>query len=503
MRALPSDPDSLDETPDPDDLTWTLVSSGSRNALIPSTLVVEATSVEQPMRVRRVFLQVTAAAVLVVLAVVIAGGIASRRLAEREAVNAAAAMTSLLATSVITPVLDDGLLTGSAASIARLDSVVRAQILAVGAGGSAATATSVAAQGRGLGSDIIRVKIWNSDGKILYSDVAAAIGMTFPLDEDQRDIMENPRVRAEVTDGNRIENQFEAGQGRLLEVYHPVWTPSGEPLVFETYSRYDVVTARARDLWRGFAGLTTTSLLLLVVLLLPLLWAMFDRLRQAQVQRVRLLEGALDASSQERRRIAATLHDGAVQELAAASFAVAGAAEQARGLGQERLAADLHSAAATVRAGIGSLRSLLVDIYPPSLQSAGLTAALEDLLTFVRSRRVAAELDITGDVSALGQDEQRLVHRVAQECLRNAVRHSGATSVLLSLVARPDALELDIADDGAGFDVDEVLSAPAEGHFGLRVMADLVAMSGGELAVRSAPGRGTTWKLTVALGRRR
>ena len=200
--------------------------------------------------------------------------------------------------------------------------------------------------------------------------------------------------------------------GKLLEVYRPVWTPGGEPLLFETYLPYDSVTARTGELWRGFAGITLTSLLLLIALMLPILWRLLDRLNAAQDQRVALLEHAVDASSDERRRIAATLHDGVVQELAATSFAVAGAAERAASEGRRDLADVLTSAAAAVRGTIGGLRSLLVDIYPPSLRTSGLVAALTDLAGTVRTRDIDVRLVLpTDDQTGLDEEQERLVYQ--------------------------------------------------------------------------------------------
>ena len=83
------------------------------------------------------------------------------------------------------------------------------------------------------------------------------------------------------------------------------------------------------QLWRGFAGITLSSIAAIVVLLVPLVWTLVARARRAHQQREAMLQRAMDASLDERRRIAATLHDGVVQELAAASFAVAGSAQDA------------------------------------------------------------------------------------------------------------------------------------------------------------------------------
>jgi signal transduction histidine kinase len=170
-------------------------------------------------------------------------------------------------------------------------------------------------------------------------------------------------VRAEVTDLRRPENRFERGRGKLLEAYRQVRTsPSGTPLLFETYSPYDEVARRTSQMWHGFAGLMVSSLLLLAALQMPVLWRLLRRIRTGQQQREALLRRAVDASQDERRRIAGTLHDGAVQDLAASSFALAGALERAEREGTPELARQLRESAATVRGSIAGLRSLLVEI---------------------------------------------------------------------------------------------------------------------------------------------
>jgi signal transduction histidine kinase len=268
--------------------------------------------------------------------------------------------------------------------------------------------------------------------------------------------------------------------------------------VFETYARYDVVTSRTGQLLRGFAGITLTSLLLLVVLLMPILWRLLNRLKQSQLQREALLQRAVDASSEERRRIAGALHDGVVQDLAATSFTIGGAAEHATSLGQPGLADEVRSAADTVRASIGGLRSLLLDIYPPSLVTAGLEAALNDLASTLRARGTAVLLNIGRD-TGLDAAGERLVYRVAQECLHNIARHAAATNVEVRLEREERHVVLAINDNGVGFNAPDLLANPKEGHFGLRVLGDVVVDAGGELLLASAPGAGTHWQLRIPL----
>jgi signal transduction histidine kinase len=427
----------------------------------------------------RIYAQLIAAAAVVLIAVAVAGSYASRNVAEREAVNDAAQTTDLLAESVVQPVLLDSLLTGDPKALAVLDETVRTRV---------------------LNGNVVRVKVWKPDGTILYSDEPRVIGSTFELGDDEREALSTATTHAEVSDLTKPENRFESSDGRLLEVYRPVWTPNGAPLLFETYLPYDTVTARTSALWRGFAGITLTSLLLLLAFMLPIIWRLLDRVRAAQEQRVALLEHAVDASSDERRRIAATLHDGVVQELAAASFAVSGAAERAESDGHPETADVVRQSGAAVRGTIGSLRTLLVDIYPPNLSSAGLVAALTDLASTARTRDIDVRLETTMGATGLGEEGERLVYRVAQESLRNAIRHSGATRIDIILALVGTDVVLTVADDGRGFDVEETLAAPREGHFGLQVMGDLTARSGANLEVASSPGEGTAWRLTVPRG---
>ncbi len=437
--------------------------------------------VEQLIRPRRVLLQLVAGLVAVLAVVGVLGSFASQRLAEREAVNDAANTADVLADAVVTPALTDALGDGDSTALAEFDQMVRDRI---------------------LGSAIIRVKLWAPDGRVVYADEPQLVGRTFALGEDQRIALSDPQTKAEVSNLTGSENQFETG-GRALEVYRPVWLPDGRQLLFETYSPYEPVQQRASQLWRGFSGVTLSSLLLLVVLMAPILWRLLRRLSEAQRQRERLLERTVDASDAERRRIAGALHDGPVQDLVATSFVAAGAAARAQIAGDERTAAELHELAGSVRGNIRVLRSLLVDIYPPSLAGAGLGTALADLAESATSRGLTVHLDTEGEAElGLSESEERLVYGVAQECLRNAAKHAAPCTVSVGL-AREEGhrseVVLDVLDDGPGFDT-VLLSEPADGHFGLRVLADLASDGGATLQVASAPGAGTHWRLSLLPG---
>jgi two-component system NarL family sensor kinase len=432
---------------------------------------------ERPVRFRRVVLQLAIAVGVVVALVAVVGSIVSRRTAEQQGVHDAAQMTDVLAQSAVQPALTDALLTDQAAAERVLAPIVDEQVK--------------------IGS-VVRVKIWTPTGRILYSDEKRLIGRAFALDDEARSSLQTPSTQASVTDLSRPENVYERSRGRLLEVYRPVWTPAGKPLLFEAYYPYSVVTSRANDLWRGFSGILLSSLAAVFVLLLPVAWALVGRTRRAQQAREQLMQRALDASDAERRRIAATLHDGAVQQLAATSFAVAGAAERAEAAGDTMQAERLRDTAATVRSTLGSMRSLLVDIYPPSLRSAGLAAALRDLTTSVAGHDVEVTLDVDDELAEQPTAEQQeAIFRVAQESLRNAVKHARPSRVDMSLIRHDNAARLEITDDGTGFPASSAGSPT--GHFGLTLMTDVAERIGAGLAIASAPGAGTRVRMDVTL----
>jgi signal transduction histidine kinase len=444
----------------------------------PWTVVVDrggTASDGHDARAPRVLLPIVVAALAVLLLVAVVGSYAARRLAEREAVNDAGNTANLLAEAVVQPALRDRVVAGDSAAVASVAEALEPYLAE---------------------SPIVRIKLWTRDGRIVWSDEPRLVGARFDLSPDQLHVFDHPATGAEVSDLEEPENRFERGNGRLLEVYRPVWTPDGTPLLFETYTPYDEVTARSGQLWRGFAGVTVSSLLLLVVLLAPVMWRLLRRLRSSQRQREALLQRAVDASAEERRRIAGTLHDGVVQELVATTYAVDAGAARADAAGDRAAAGRLRSAAATLRGSIRGLRSLLVDLYPPSLEASGLAPALTDLAAALRPRGVDVRTEVDPGVD-LTAEEERVVYRVARECLNNAGRHSGASHVEVALRRDGDGAVLEVVDDGRGFDAGATLAQPPEGHLGLRVIADVASAAGAELAVATAPGAGCRWRLRL------
>ncbi len=393
---------------------------------------------------------------------------------ESEAIRDARQLTRAIGLGLVEPRLTDGMVRGDRADARRLDKFVRARVLT-------------------LDSSIVRIKMWSPDGRVVYSDEPRLIGDVFPLGEDEREALASNEVSAELSDLSGPENRFEREQGQLLEVYLPLQSPSEGRVLFEAYLRYSSVVADARTIWLAFAPALLAALLLLWLVQLPIAWSFGRRLQRGQVEREALLVKAMQASEAERRRIAGDLHDGVVQDLAGLSMSISAAAERTE---DPELTQTLEEASTRTRQSIRQMRSLLVDIYPANLHSAGLQSALVDLLAPLAARGVHTDAVVDPHMQPSPEVEQ-LVFRTAQEALRNVLQHARSSRVELRATLTGGVVSLHIEDDGVGFAPEEAQQARTDGHFGLALLGDRAADLGGRLVIDSAPGRGTRVHLEV------
>ena len=392
--------------------------------------------------------------------------------AEDQAVQHAKDITQVEATGIVQPALSDSLLHRDPAAIGALDTIVRQRILS---------------------GDVVRVKLWTSDGTVIYSDESRLIGRRFTLGgAEQASFSGGAAIDAGVSDLADAENQYERSFGKLLQVYLPVHTPGGTPVLFETYQRYGAITQYQQSVWASFLPVLLIGLAILFVVQIPLAVGMARRLRASLAERQVLLERVINASEQERRRIARDLHDGVVQRLAAVTFSLSAMARRLTAAGRTPDAdvPDVEHAAGETRAAMRDLRTLIVEIAPPNLHAEGIDNALRDLLEPLSGSGVAVTLDAPPD-TALSATTTTLLFRVAQEALRNAGKHAGASHVEVRLHNRGDHVRLEIDDDGRGFSAADLDSRRRDGHVGLSLLRDLVADAGGSLRVESEPGAGT------------
>ncbi|MEA2371428.1 MAG: two-component system, NarL family, sensor kinase [Solirubrobacteraceae bacterium] len=418
----------------------------------------------------------TLGSVAAIAVVVIGGFFALRPVAIREAERATREQVQVEGRLVASVGLSDGLLRGDPAAISRLDDLVQGQV---------------------LDTSVVRVKVWSRDGTILYSDEAALIGQHFGFGPDEQALFRNGGTDVALSDLTKPENRYERSEGKLLEAHTVIRTPNGSQVLFEIYQRFTAVSASGNHLLSALAPPLLGGLFVLLLFQVPLGWSTARRLQRGHRDREELLTSAIEASSRERRRIASDLHDGAVQALAGVAFGLAPLADAADRRGAHDEAGAIRQAIARLRQGVRELRTLLVEIHPPSLETAGLEAALSDLLSPLEADGIATGLHVD-DRAGSGSPRDPLIYRVAREAVRNAQSHADAASVRVDVTrAAADTTRLVVSDDGRGFDERQRELRLAEGHLGLSLLEDLVEQAGGTLAVHSEPGHGTKVELEV------
>ncbi|WP_407553815.1 GAF domain-containing sensor histidine kinase [Streptomyces sp. Pv4-95] len=199
----------------------------------------------------------------------------------------------------------------------------------------------------------------------------------------------------------------------------------------------------------------------------------------------------------ERARLAHELHDAVAQKL----FSLRLTAQAATALVDRdpaRAKDELHQVAALAAEAADELRAAVIELRPAALDEDGLVATLRSQAQ-VLDRAHSARVSFTAHgVRALPSAQEDALLRVAQEALHNALRHSGAEHVDVSLARHGQGALLRVADDGCGFDTGRVRRAGR--HLGLVSMRDRAGGVGGKLTVESVPGKGTAVEMEVPGG---
>ena len=388
-----------------------------------------------------------------------------------DAIAEAKRLSRLAGEGIAAPLLTPALLRGDPRAVDRLDRALEQSVV------------------RG---PFVRVKVWDADGRIVYSDEHRLIGARYALGADDLDALRRGTLDAELSDLSEPENRYERRYGELLEVYDGIRAPDGRRLLFESYQPFSSIAASGRRTWLRFLPALLGVLLLLELVQVPLAYLLARRLRDRERERAVLLRRALGASAAERRRIARDLHDGPVQTLAGVAFSLGAAAERIDGH-DPPVRSMVDDAAGRTRQTMRELRSTLVDLYPASLERSGLRAPVCDLLDRLAGEGIETRCDIPRDLR-LSPEVEALLFRVARETLHNVRKHAAAGAVAVRLATDGDTATLTVADDGRGF-------APGdprgEDGLGLRLLADLVDEAGGQLRIDAAPGHGTLVRVEV------
>lgn len=409
---------------------------------------------------------------LVFLVLVAASILIGSKIARESALQEARLRGGTIAHTVAAPLVDQNVRSGHPVAMRRLDSVMRARF---------------------ADGDLIRVKLWSREGKVLWSDQGSLVGKTFPLETDVEGLFGTREVIAELSDLSKAENVEERRQGELLEVYAGTRDAGGEAMVFEAYLSTERMRSDQRRIVLDILPLTIGGLLLFLITVLPLAAVLARRVHDGEAERVRILRHALLTTAQERRKIAADLHDGVIQDLAGLSYAMPEILAHLPDTPEASRARD--AAARTTEIlfkDVSALRSLLANLYPPDLRGPGFASAVEDLAMAARITGVEVEVLVPADYDET-LDANRLAYRVVQEALRNVVKHAHASRATVSVERRRGEVHVAVRDDGVGVNA---VHGPANGHMGLVLLEDTLKDFRGSLVVRPLAQGGTLLEAT-------
>ena len=348
----------------------------------------------------------------------------------------------------------------------------------------------------------------------LHIESVIAAGRRIPIGPTMTIPATPDRVRIEFSAVNPVYPEGARIQYRLDGV-DPTWIDAATPrVVTYTQPRPGQYTFRVRSWTEGDAGETQeqsvrfsvapawfetiwarTSLVLLVAGLAAGLAIVAQRRRSGRA--TEMMRSQFDATLAERTRIARELHDTLLQGFT-------GIVLQLEGL-RQRLdrptkanADDLSKILKLADTTLVEARHSVWDMRLQSFDKKELPEALEELSRGIApTGAIRVEHAVTGARRTLQPQVEAVVLQVGREALRNAMRHSSARIVSVKLTYASDALRLAVADDGVGMTESHADHAPTNGHFGILGMRERATRAGGQLAITTKPGQGTTVELAL------
>ena len=203
-------------------------------------------------------------------------------------------------------------------------------------------------------------------------------------------------------------------------------------------------------------------------------------------------EQVIAAQESERRRLAGDIHDGISQRLVGLTYRLDAAARAVDAADHASAAEQLEKARDLADLTLGEARSAISGLRPPVLDDLGLPGGLASLAASTPE----VDLELHLEDRRLPEHIEVALYRIAQESVQNVVKHSRALLAAVRFTVDDADATLEISDTGVGFDTSPAL--PSSGY-GMLSMAERAELVGGELSVRSEPGRGTTVTVTVPL----
>lgn len=208
----------------------------------------------------------------------------------------------------------------------------------------------------------------------------------------------------------------------------------------------------------------------------------------------------IKALEKERQRIAGEIHDTTVQNLTGlvhkSEFCM-------KVMDQDPIRAKLELETMTfmLRDVIGDLRNIIYNLRPMSIDDLNLTVTVERMLRKMKQEHdgISIHSQIRGEEPTLSQTVRITVFRIIQEAINNVYKHAQATTISIKLFFDKNSMDIEIEDDGIGFNYEDIIKKVEEGgsNYGLEIMRERIEVLNGKLEIKKGTSSGSLMKVVI------
>ncbi len=207
-------------------------------------------------------------------------------------------------------------------------------------------------------------------------------------------------------------------------------------------------------------------------------------------QKKKLTNAVMKAEEDERKRIAADLHDSVAQKMVVAKINLEALGNTV--LLESKQKEIFNNINILLKESTTEVRSLSHSMMPQAFERAGLVNSIKDFLDKIHHKNLKINFNADGDFSHMKENKAIMIYRIMQECVQNVLKHSNATRLDVSMIAADNETDIIIEDNGCGFNIEELNIGN-----GLKNIKSRIEFLNGRLEINSTPGKGTIIALYV------
>jgi len=302
-------------------------------------------------------------------------------------------------------------------------------------------------------------------------------------------------------------NNYAVALSKVIEIQDSLYKHNSANAIAEMQTKYEVqkkentiiqqelkLTKKNYFIY-GTAGLLIATLFFVYVFIknkrktqVLQLQKMEAKLKQQTIQAVMLAE------EEERKRIAGDLHDSVAQKIVAAKMNLESLNHKLAAIKEpeQKIFKNIHS---LLEESSLEVRNLSHSMMPGAFSRSGLTDAVKDFLDKIAIPGLRIQFHASGEFEKISENRSLMIYRIIQECVQNALKHSKASQMDVSLIAENNELDITIEDNGVGFDREKI----SQNKLGLKNIKSRIAYLNGTMDIHSKTGEGSLFAFFIPI----